>query len=169
MFSFKIKRQAKTVFPSVVEKIVVQQFVFFENFEMYGNFDRCMLQYGHALYVLMPKLSILHRRVHVMYCICLLNYKSVSFISYIRLFPSPTLYLARHYSQFCSYVFVFFICLQKKKKIKKNKRMTLRFRMRRHLCLLGETLMLIYDKDYFVMVLIYYTKSFVYNNTLDSY
>ena len=44
---------------------------------------------------------------------------------------------------------------------------TLRFHLRHHLCLLfitswrscdGETLMLIHDKDYFVLVLIYYTK-----------
>ena len=44
---------------------------------------------------------------------------------------------------------------------------TLRFHVRGHLCLLfirswrsrdGETFMLIHDKDYFVLVLIYYTK-----------
>ena len=134
MFSFKIKRQAKTVFPSVVEKIVVQQFVFFENFEMYGNFNRCMLQYGHALYVLMPKLSILHRRVHVIYCICLLNYKSVSFITYMRFSPQP-------HPLSCSTLFtVLFIRFRlfhlftkkkKKKKTTTKKRITLRFRMRR--------------------------------------
>ena len=48
-------------------------------------------------------------------------------------------------------------------------RITLRFRERRHLCLLfitsqrsrdGKTLMLIHDKDYFVLVLTYYTKLF---------